>query len=103
MATYINDKETLERLARLEMKTDLKFAEHEKAIVLAKDTVEHRLHVLNDHQKRMDRLEITFASNVELKSAKESLEKQISVLTKFVYVAVGIFAALEFFLRYVNR
>jgi len=91
---YISDRETLERLVRLETEVRLKVAEWEKALVLAremadaercatKSILEHRLEGMNEFQKRMDRLEATFATKSEL-----------ATLQKYIYYASGFLFAL---------
>ena len=113
MVTYINDRDTLERLVKLETKTDLKFSEHEKALVLAREAIDYRLRHLNDFQTRMDKSESMYATILELrvvketlekesKTAHESLQKQIASLTKFMFIAIGVIAAVEFFLKYLK-
>jgi hypothetical protein len=38
----------------------------------------------------------------ESKTAHDSLQKQIASLTKFMFIAIGVIAAVEFFLKYIK-
>ena len=91
--------EILSRLVRLETKVCLKFEEWDKNIILArqntekerkeaKEALDVRLASMNEFQRRMDRLEGTFAT-------KEALAR----VEKLVYIGFGIVIALEMVLR----
>ena len=97
---FISNRDTLSRLVRLETKVCLKFEEMEKAVCLArehaeaaraeaKDIIEHRLETLNEHQRRMDRLEATFAT-----------KDMLNATNRIVYIGVGIIVALQFVFRF---
>ena len=110
---YISDRDTLERLVRLETKVCLKFEELDKALILARDTseksrvearetieksrcesketIDHRLEGLNQYQKRIDRLEGTFAT----KDDRLVLNTRIDKLERVVYMGVGIALAFQ--------
>lgn len=100
---YISGRETLERLVRLETRTDLKFDVMEQALVLAREqiqrdkdlatvTLNHRLEGMNEFQKRMDRLEGTFATKEEL-----------TVVQRYVWIGIGILLSVEILLKFVKR
>ena len=78
------DRDTLERLVRLEASTYVKFVEIEKAINLAREGIDYRLNGMNEFQKRMDKLEGTFAT-----------KDNVHVLSKLVYVGLGIVLAVQ--------
>lgn len=93
--SYISDRETLERLVRLESIVQLKFDEMAKALILAqiandkisseaKRVVDERLEGLNQHRERLIRMEGTFATKEEL-----------AVALKYIYIAMGILIAVE--------
>ena len=97
---YISDRETLERLVRLETKVHMKFESLEQALMLARQTVksdrderkielDRRLEGMNQFQKRMDKLEGTFATRSEL-----------AAVSKLLYIGLGIVAAFQFFMQY---
>jgi hypothetical protein len=88
--------DTLSRLVRLETAVELKFEELEKALILARElakndretatnVLNHRLEGMNEFQKRMDKLEGTFATKTELRGVE-----------RLVYVGVGIVLAVQF-------
>ena len=74
-----------------EKQLESKFREHKIALDLAREQVDHKLYGLNDAQRRMDKLEATFATKVELKATE-----------RLVYIGVGLLIALEVFLRVVK-
>ena len=107
-----NAKDIAERLARLEEKTSLKFAEMEKALVLArelvdkeridtKSTLEYRLAGMNEFQKRMDKLEGTFVTKENLTIYKDQTAKDIANISRLVYIGIGVVMAIQFLFRYV--
>lgn len=125
---HISDRDTLERLARLETKTCLKFEEMEKALVLARDlvrnekenariSIESKMEHMNQLQRKMDKQELTFATKDDLlagiaslreeraivvdslKADIQRLEKQIIATNKLVYIGVGLAIAFELFMK----
>lgn len=62
-----------------------KFRASQIALDLASSQMDKRLEGMNEFQKRMDRLEGTFATKAELKG-----------LEKLVYVGIGILVAVQF-------
>jgi len=100
---FLSHRDILARLVRLETKICLKFEELDRALVLAREmrekerlenreVLEHRLEVLNEHQRRMDKLEATFAT-------KEMLAKT----DRLVYAGVGILIAVQIFLQIIHK
>ncbi len=78
----------------------IRFESMEKALVLARELaqadkelaraiLEHRLESMNAFQRRMDKLEGTFATKDQLES-----------LNKLLYVGVGIVITLQFVFRF---
>jgi hypothetical protein len=128
--------EKFEAIARVETK----LIETEKNIQLARDlveketqnakeTIEHRLVILNENQRRMDRLESLFSTkeyvdslikytkesrDKDIQSLKNSVEKDldnfknlinpdISSLKKIVYIGLGIVLTIQFILMLLIR
>ena len=94
--TEPTNKNTIDRLARLETCVNLKFVELDKALTLARDLarderentkveLDRRLEGMNQFQKRMDRLEGTFAT-----------QKELQALSKIIYIGIGIVLAIQF-------
>ncbi len=90
----------LKLLTEMEERTIIRFESMEKALVLARDLaqadkelarniLEHRLIGMNEFQKRMDKLEGTFATKDQLNS-----------LSKLLYIGVGIVITLQFLFRF---
>ena len=75
----------IERLAQLEAKTCTQFKSMEKALDLAKEQMDYRLAGMNQFQKRMDRLEGTFATR-----------KEVETNAKLIYIGIGILATVQF-------
>ena len=84
MGDLVYNKETLERLVRLEEHVKVRFKELDKALNIAREGIDYRLAGMNEFQKRMDRLESTFAT-------KDSL----NALTKIVYIGLGIVLGIQ--------
>lgn len=98
-----DNKDILTRLVRLETTVSLKFEEMDKALVLARElaktnrentnaALDHRLEGMNQFQKRIDKLEGTFAT-------KDALGK----IERLVYVGVGIVIAIQFFIHFLGK
>ena len=79
-------------LAEREKRMDEKFASSQNAVELAKSQMEHRLEGMNEFQKRIDRIEATFATRSELK-----------VVEKLAYIGVGIVLAIQFIMILLSR
>jgi CHASE3 domain sensor protein len=108
---YISQKDTLSRLVRLETKVCLKFEEMEKAIVLAREQIERdkelakndldrRLASMNEFQKRMDKLEGTFATKDYVNDTIASINLRINSVEKLVFIGVGILISLQFIFHF---
>ena len=89
------DRETFERLVRLESSTNVKFVELDKSIALARQGIDYRLAGMNEFQKRMDKLEGTFVTREQLEASYKVFNAQISYLSKLVYIGVGILFTLQ--------
>jgi hypothetical protein len=129
----IDSKDIMARLIRLETKVCLKFEEMEKALVIARELVEKdkilaresvntHFEQINQFQKRMDKLESSFATKPDVQkevdaaagklagevtalsllihSVKDSLDVQINALKRLVYIGVGIAISLQFMARF---
>ena len=84
MGDIVYNKETLERLVRLEEHVKVRFKELDKALNIAREGIDYRLAGMNEFQKRIDRLEGSFAT-----------KEQLSVVSKVVYVGFGILLGLQ--------
>jgi len=93
------DRSTLERLVKLETKTYMKFSEMDRALDLAREGLEHKLEGMNQFQKRMDKLENTFATKDELSESKDRFRKELETVQKFVWIGLGIILAIEFIFK----
>jgi hypothetical protein len=122
---YISGTDTLERLARLETKVHLKFAELDKAIILAANNVEKEKNytreqnadhfkLVNNFQARMDKMSEAFAVKHDVHSdldrmklafddKLELLKSLINNNTKLIYIGVGILLCLEVILRFLVK
>lgn len=63
----------------------------QNAINLAREQIDHRLTGMNEFQKRMDRLENTFATRPELKS-----------IERLIYIGVGIALTAQVLIRFIQ-
>ena len=63
----------------------------ELAINLAREQIDHRLTGMNEFQKRMDRLEGTFATKTELKA-----------LERLIYIGIGIALAAQVLVKFIK-
>lgn len=100
----------LERLVKLETAVGLQFTEMEKALILAREQIErdkrdaantlnHRLEGMNEFQKRMDKLEGTFITEKTCEQRQKEIDRRVSINSRLIYIAVGIFLMLEFLIR----
>jgi glucose-6-phosphate isomerase len=109
---YISDRDTLERLVRLETKVDEKFESitcniklardvAEKAETLARNQTDKHFENINNFQKRIDKLEGTFATKEGLDSRIFSLNERIDALSKLVYIGIGGVLVLELVFKFI--
>jgi len=124
---FISNDDTLQRLARLETKVEEKFCSIKENLVLARDVskdakvlarnqLDAHLKGINEFQKRMDKLENTFATkdgvNEKIEGLRTTLDgkinalsilhgQRINTLTKLVYIGVGGALVLELLLRFI--
>ena len=89
---YISPRETSDRLVRLETKVELKFDAIEKNLTLAKYNLDYRLQGMNEFQKRMDKLEGTFATKAE-----------VATNSKLIYIGVGLILALQVAVQFMRK
>ena len=80
----MEEREIVERITRLEERAD---AVREQ-LVLSREQMEYRLKGMNEFQKRMDRLEGTFATKNEL-----------SKVEKLVWIGIGIVLTIQMVIR----
>ena len=110
-AKYISAAENLARLVRLETKVCLKFEELEKSIVLAREQVSHnrdlarnqveyRLQGMNEFQKRMNKLEETFAVKENVGKDIDDLKDRINSNAKLLYIGIGVVLTLQIVFKF---
>lgn len=98
---------TIDRLARLEERVDLKFMELDKSIVLAannlekekiytRDQISDHFEVVNNARARIDKLTKTFAT-------RDWVNEKLAPLSKLVYIGVGLVLIFEFVLRFMLK
>jgi len=106
-----NTEDISNRMVRLETKVCLKFEEMEKALVLARDQIErgrvenkesldYRLEGMNQFQKRMDKLEGTFATKTEVANVYDKVKADITANSRLIYIGVGALLAFQIFMAY---
>jgi hypothetical protein len=100
---YMSGRETLERLVTLERDTDNKFEAMDKALELARDTLDKKLSGMNEFQKRIDRLEGTLATKDALEILDAKLSKEIATMQKYVSMVIGGLVVLEIVLRFLLK
>lgn len=79
------------RLEEREVKLSAILEAKQKALDSTRSDLDHRLQGMNDFQRRMDRLEGTFATRDQLRA-----------IERLVYIGVGIAIAIEILLRFVK-
>lgn len=100
------EKEVVERLARLETKVHLKFAELDKSINLAaavareekintREQIAEHFRVVNNFQSRIDALTASFKTRDSCEESKNRIDEKVSANTKLIYTGVGILMALQ--------
>ena len=98
---------TAERLAALETEVRMKFVELDKALVLAATTIEKEknlareqvtahFEVVNQFQRRMDKMADQFAT-------REWVIDKLEEVNKLIYIGVGLAIAVGFILRFVFK
>jgi len=65
-----------------------------------REQMEHRLAGMNEFQKRMDKLEGTFATKTELTNAADTAKKGLDNISRLVYIGFGILLAVQFLSKY---
>ena len=104
---YVTSDDIQSRLARLETRTDLKFAEMEKALVLARDlaerdrevattTLNNRLESMNEFRAQINKAEATYAT-------KDAVDARIKEIERLVYIGVGLLLALQFLVVFYGK
>ncbi len=68
------------------------FAEKEKALALAKESIEHRLDQMNELREQINRERGAYISLAVFEAHKERFD----TLARIVYVGLGIVVALQF-------
>ena len=117
MVTFISERETLERLVRLETKAEAKFDSLDKALVLARELIEreksqakadldHRLEGMNQFQKRMDRLEGTFATKDEISLLQKvvgtfATKDELTALWRIAWIGIGVMLTLQIVFKFI--
>jgi hypothetical protein len=101
-----HDRDTLQRLVKVETYINLKFAEQDNALKLARENDdlhrreekaanEIRLGNMNGFRERIDRLEGTLATRDFVNAKNELFNTRLAGLTRLVYIGLGIVLALQ--------
>jgi len=87
----------------------------EKALEVAKKEVDRRLAGMNDFQHRMDRLENTFATKVELDLMKQmqttlhldhsayATKDSLQSVQRLVWIGIGLFLAIQLAFNFIVK
>ena len=62
---------------------------------------ERRLDILNGEAERLRQMQATYLPREVYDTQHESLEQRLEVVTKFMYVGIGLAIAIEIILRFV--
>lgn len=72
-------------------------------LTVAREQMDHRLAGMNEFQKRMDKLEGTFATKIDLANVKDVFDKDLKGISRLVYIGIGIMLAIQFLSKYFFR
>lgn len=72
-------------------------------LTVAREQMDHRLEGMNQFQKRMDKLEGTFATKIDLANVKDAFDKDLKGISRLVYIGIGIMLAIQFLSKYFFR
>jgi len=90
------------RLTKLETYVNLKFQEHERALVLARESLARerettalaltgKLETMNQFREQINKTEATYAK-------KDAVEERFSALERLIYTGVGFVLSIQFFI-----
>jgi len=99
----ISEKEIIERLTRIETILDVTRAEHDKAIIVAKEIVDTRLEALNHIREAYARDRDQFVRKESYDIKMNFYDITVKDIYKYIYIAVGIVTASQFFLYFMLR
>ena len=103
---YISGDDNLERLAKLETKVCLKFAELDKALVLAAEkTKEEKIYTrdqIADHFKLVNNFQSRIDKMVESFATKEDMNNKFTQMYRLLWIGIGIVMATEVFMRFIK-
>ena len=90
------------KFAELEKQLALRDRLTEKALVKADETLNLRLEGMNEFRAELTKQAQTFVKENEFRLHIEKLETKIGILTKIVYIGIGILLVLQVLWRYVS-
>ena len=94
-------------IAALKERMEYIITAQEKALDVAKREVDRRLEGMNNFQHRMDRLENTFATKMELDAVKQTqaalhldhsafaTKESVQTMQRLIWIGIGLFAAMQ--------
>lgn len=82
--------------------TDLKFQARDKALELQADALKTRLDHLNEWRNQLNTERESFLTRSEYELKHEILVNKIDALQKFMWLAIGIFAAIDYIIQFVK-
>lgn len=90
------------KFAELEKRLELRDKLSQQALNLAADNLEKHLNDLNNAKAELVRLQATFITKNEYEIRHESLMKDMSWLTKTVYIGMGVLLVIEIVWKYLK-
>ena len=66
---------------------------------VTRQQMERRLALMNEYQK-LDKLEGTFATKIDIVNVKDSFDKDFKSISRLVYIGVGIAVALQVLIKF---
>jgi hypothetical protein len=82
--------------------TDLKFQGRDKALDLNAQALESRLQHLNEWRQQLNSERDAFLTRNEYNLKHELLISKIEQLQKFMWIAVGTFAAVDYVIKFIK-
>ena len=90
------------KFEELEKRLELRDRLAQQALHLAADNLEKHLGDLNNARSELVRLQATFISKAEYEIRHETLMRDMSWLTKTVYIGMGILLVIEIVWKYLK-
>jgi hypothetical protein len=90
------------KFAELEKRLELRDKLSQQALNLAADNLEKHLNDLNNAKAELARLQVSFISKSEYEARHDSIMKDMSWLTKTVYIGMGVLLVIEIVWKYLK-